>query len=40
MKEYVNELDKTNACGYNWATLFLGEANIGTRISKLEESQI
>jgi hypothetical protein len=25
--EYVNELDKPNAWGYNWTTMFLGEIN-------------
>jgi hypothetical protein len=32
-------LDKPNARGYNWATLFLGEINTGTRTSSLRQSQ-
>jgi hypothetical protein len=36
---YVNLMDKPNARGYNWTTLFLGEINTGTWASRLEESE-
>jgi hypothetical protein len=30
MHRYGNELDNSNAWGYNWATLFPREINMGT----------
>jgi hypothetical protein len=39
-RSYKQELKVPNAQGYNWATLFLEEINMGTWPSRLGESQI